>query len=138
MHEREWTREELDRVWRLPEGWVWSNERDPKGYLRATDSGWHARRLDGFDSVWVWPEGLVGSMSDDPPAVVMLAVCEVALGLDSRETIAASFDKHAEEMAAKSKVGGGYSDILHAREAAGRAIEAQRCAAVVRRGTVES
>lgn len=117
MIEREWTKAELDDRHRLPDGWHWTR----------TVFGWVAVN-DGERATW-------GPPRSPEEAEIMLTVALVALGLDSREFIAASFDKQSDAMSEKSKIGGGYSDVLHARQAAGQAIEAQHCAIVVRRGT---
>ncbi len=126
---REWTKEELDRVWPLPEGWVWARVafREDEGWVWCAQLDWRN------DSVWV-SEGVVGFIGEETPVEATLAVCMVALGLDSFAAIAdAMVDRavaHALSVVA-DRLPGTRSLVAH-----GRAAEAYAAAEIVRRGTM--
>ena len=136
MSARVWTRDELDRVWRLPEAdgkrilypWAWRVDSDgPVAYEVGPSEP---------NEVWV-DRGRLAAGDGEPPVEVALAVIGAHQGRDSPEWMAEALDDRAEMLHAKSKIGGGFSDVLHARQAAGQAIEAQRSAKMLRRGTVK-
>jgi hypothetical protein len=114
MTSRQWTREDLDRVHPLPDGWTWEQDyvgewcaanrttkRRP-GLVRLTDDG----RLDG--GVKLGPDELI-------PADVALAVILASQGLDSLAALA---------------------DAVHETLVTGSASERLWVAAMVRRGKV--
>lgn len=118
MNERVWTRDELDDVWPLPDGWVWAWD------------GWTWRaESSGFVAAWV--DGNIDCHGGVPIEVV-LAVASVALGFDSREKIAGALEKSGDLEERIGKAAGGTSIVT----GMARCAEAYRCAAVVRRGTV--
>lgn len=122
---REWTKDELDKVWPLPEGWVWAR------IAFREDEGWCAELDCRNDSVWV-SEGVVGIIGEETPLEVTLAVCMVALGLDSFATIADAMDDRAVAHALDAdRLPGTRSLVAH-----GRAAEAYAAAEIVRRRTV--
>lgn len=80
---REWTREELDRVHPLPEGWAWA---------RRLNGSWFARHFANGArcEVWVSAGSLIAAVygaaepeSIDPPVDVALPVILASKGLDS-------------------------------------------------------
>jgi hypothetical protein len=89
MSARVWTREELDRVHPLPEGWAW---RLWDGEPMAC-SGELEIFADGDE---VWGQGRGANMTALPSAVC-IAVILASQGLDSREAMAAEMDSAADE-----------------------------------------
>ena len=91
MSTREWTEDELDRVWPLPEGWAWRRcERDGSFYALATTD---ANTWDEGEVVHVYGEGTgfgacVRRVDRDlaiwpAPIDVALAVIGAHMGRDS-------------------------------------------------------
>ena len=119
--DRVWTKEELERVWPLPDGWTWTRD---MGWMAI----WKGGGLVGVDA----SGHLLASFTSGIPLAVSLAVVSVALGLDSREDIAAAIVKSGDIEERIGKAAGGTSIIT----GMARAAEAYRCAEMVRRGRV--
>ena len=104
MSTREWTEDELDRVWPLPDGWAWRRcERDGSFYALATTD---ANTWDEGDAVEVYGEGTglgacVRRVDRDlaiwpAPIDVALAVIGAHMGRDSPERLAQEVEQVAE------------------------------------------
>jgi hypothetical protein len=128
MTARVWTREDLDRVHPLPDGWEW--DADPS-------VGWYALHRSG--SVCVDDSGDVlalfnGTERFDSPAVVCLAVILASQGMDSREAMATALDVLADAADAEMY------EAAHtpaSDRAEGRSDAFEVAAAMLRRGTVQ-
>jgi hypothetical protein len=134
MTSRQWTREELDRVHPLSEGWAWA-------YSERLN--WHA----------VAVVNVPGRMADDTVAVVSgdvlrvdsyfpqlasvaLAVILASHGLDSREAMADALQAHVDEDASRL-ADVGPEDRTTGLVLAARANAAAAIVAMLRRGRVE-
>lgn len=126
---RVWTKEELDKVWPLPDGWVWARDMFDEDEGRV----WIAELIDSIDAVWV-SEGVVGFTGDGPPVEVTLAVCMVSLGFDSPAWIADALERRAADHASSPE----NLDATKGLVLAGRSAEARVAAGIVRRGRVLS
>jgi hypothetical protein len=80
---RQWTREELDRVHPLPDGWEWGL--DVYGHPYARDTVGRTIEVDHGNLLALTPPS---GDRFDPPGPVALAVILASQGLDSREAIA--------------------------------------------------
>jgi hypothetical protein len=96
MATRQWTKEELDDVQRLPDGWDWCIWKPVPVAHRAADGA----------EVWIEHGRLVSSKVIEVPPGIMLALSEVTIGLDSREWIARNLDE-AEKHGEHERVAGG-------------------------------
>jgi hypothetical protein len=138
MSDRVWTVEELDIVHPLPKAeavryrypYAWRVDSDGPVAFEVGPSE--------PDEVWVDARGHLASATGEPPADVALAVILASKGLDSMEAMAREMDTKAGEMTERSRVGGGFSDTIHAAIAQGRAVQAVEDAATLRRGTVKA
>ena len=122
MSEREWTKEELDDVWPLDKhgfAWGWNGR------------AWMASSEDCVCFPLVLDASAFRMVDDGAPLDVVLAVVAVALGLDSREAIAAAIEHRADLHREGDIVSG-----PHRVAALAKAAEAHDCAEMVRRGTV--
>jgi hypothetical protein len=85
MTSRQWTREELDRVHPLPDGWEWAEILEPN----ICDQRWCAVYGDDDPGrVSVTVEGFVEVDGEDVPVAVALAVILASQGLDSLAAMA--------------------------------------------------
>ncbi len=135
MSARIWTREELDRVHPLPDGWGWKRD--------ALTGSWVAVALDDGDE---WEAGdTVGicggavhletaSDFDPPPAHVALAVILASQGLDSREAMAAEFERRAKDNRARAERA--FTASMEIRQE-GMADALDEAAAMLRRGRLQ-
>lgn len=124
MSNREWTKDELERVWPLDKhgfSWVWTH----------SGMGWVGWVASSDELVCYWRDGEM--IDDGVPLEVKLAVVSVALGLDSREAIAAAIGERAKASRERSE---DLSRGVNRFADLGAAIEAHDCAEMVRRGTV--
>jgi hypothetical protein len=123
---RVWTRAELDRVHPLPGGWEWSVCRDGSaaaiyfrgGIIQVDDDG-----------------DLVGRDTEYLPSAVCLAVILASQGLDSREAMAAEFDRRAKDNRARAERA--FTASMEIRQE-GMADALDEAASMLRRGTVPS
>lgn len=116
---RSWTKADLDRVWPPPDGRHWRLS-DVLGWVIETD--------DEENCVWADGDRVCGSDSLE----VVIAVASVALGLDSRASLAAAIEKAGDTEEMTGKAAGGTSIAT----GMARRAEAYRAAAVVRSGRV--
>jgi hypothetical protein len=138
---RQWTREGLDRVHPLPDGWEWTQH-----YVNG-DLVWHAlHHWDEDDEAaeatcFVWPDNSV-DVEGDVPLSVALAVILASQGLDSREAMAAAMDSDEAtaraNAAALADASRGEPDLyVDAMRAVGCAEGFRHAAAMLRRGRVQ-
>jgi hypothetical protein len=137
MSARVWTREELDRVHPLPDGWTWARELDDPLFARGPyGSSVSVCRESGDVVSVIYDEQ--GRFNHFPPALVALAVILASQGLDSREAMADALDRRAVAADRDADVSGRHRD--GEADSAGYACEAQAlryAAAMLRRGTVD-
>jgi hypothetical protein len=130
MSARVWTKEKLDDVWPV-KGWTWGRisgrvwalycDAEPNQHVCMSVLG----RLHLSDKVI-------------PPTAALTAIIGVHEGRDSMEAMARAMTDAANDMTERSRVGGGFSDTVHAAIAQGRAVQAVEVAEMLRRGTVQS
>jgi 3-oxoacyl-ACP reductase-like protein len=138
MSARVWTREELDRVYPLPDGWAWA---------RLPSGAWCARRTANGARSTVFVRGgtlcaecsvpMAAAFDIDPPDDVALAVILASRGLDSREAMADAAATRASthrEMA-RMALADGKPTVSQCAELMASAFDED--AAMLRRGTVE-
>jgi hypothetical protein len=117
---RQWTREELDRVHPLPDGWAWRQR--PNGSWCATyaASGVRCDVWVSAGSLIAMVEGATEPLNFDPPINVALPVILASKGLDSLGAMAAAMDTEGDLN------GSSWAKVAY-----------RWCAAMLRRGTVE-
>jgi hypothetical protein len=129
MTARVWTREELDRVHPLPDGWTWAFDESV---------GWYGRHPGGA-TVCVDDFGDVlalsfGTTIISPCAAVTIPIILASQGLDSREAMADAMDARRDDMLARAAAAAALSEL--AAFAEGRAVQAAVDSAMLRRGQV--
>jgi hypothetical protein len=132
MTARVWTREELDRVHPLPEGWAWHWDTTDEHWEALTFSGYFDEDGERVADGWCYVENDI-PYNDGGTVQVVLAVILASKGLDSFDAMARAMETAANDNARRAATA--FTDE-HAARVEGMADAYEESFKMLRRGTV--